>query len=48
MNTEADMDSRKFIETTEWMLNTNVFNSIIYKFGLPEIDLSQGNLTQVL
>ena len=39
LNIEADVASRKFKENTEWMLNTNVFNSIIEEFGQPEIDL---------
>ena len=39
LNTEADKASRKFKENTEWMLNTNVFNSIVEDFGRPEIDL---------
>ena len=38
-NTEADKASRVFHNNTEWMLNTNVFQSIITKFGCPNIDL---------
>jgi len=39
LNVETDKASRKFKENTEWMLNTNVFKSIIKGFGQPEIDL---------
>jgi len=39
LNVDADNASRLFNDATEWMLSTNVFNSITKNFGLPEIDL---------
>lgn len=39
LNVAADRKSRSFNDSTEWMLNTKIFESISDKFGKPEIDL---------
>lgn len=38
-NIQADKESRQFNSDTEWMLNTNVFDSITKVFGVPDFDL---------
>ena len=38
-NVEADLASRVFDNTTEWMLNVKVFQDICAIFGRPDIDL---------
>ncbi len=47
-NIEADTASRKFKEANEWMLNTNVFHSIIKEFGMPTVDLFASALNKQL
>ena len=38
-NNLADYKSRKFHDHLEWSLNDKIFNKIIARWGLPEIDL---------
>lgn len=38
-NVEADRESRVENDTTEWELHNAAFNSIVRKFGVPDIDL---------
>ena len=38
-NIEADQDSRKFQDTTEWQLNPEIYKAVYDTFGTPEIDL---------
>ena len=38
-NIEADKDSRKFQDTTEWQLNPKIYKAVYDTFGTPEIDL---------
>ena len=42
------MLSRKFNDRTEWMLDKNVFTSIVDRFGLHEIDLFASRLNKQL
>lgn len=43
-NTEADCESRKISEDTEWELNDKVFREIIQVFGKFDIDLFASNI----
>ena len=45
-NTEADSYSRKFNDRTEWMLDEEVFQDIVCRFGEPEIDLFASRLNK--
>ena len=38
-NVTADIASREFIDSAEWMISPNVFHDITKKFGMPDIDL---------
>lgn len=38
-NTVADTESRHFNDRTEWMLDPNVYSSVVSKFGNPTVDL---------
>jgi len=38
-NVEADIQSRNLDDSTEWQLNPLIFQKIVKKFGLPDIDL---------
>ena len=46
LNTEADRMSRKFSDSTEWMLNKSIFQRIIRRFGVPEIDMFASRLNK--
>ncbi|KAH9645108.1 hypothetical protein HF086_005653 [Spodoptera exigua] len=43
-NKEADFESRNFNVDTEWELSHKIFNSIVKKFGQPNIDLFASRL----
>ena len=45
-NLKADLLSRKFNESTEWMLNQNVFHKITSLWGKPGIDLFASRLNK--
>ena len=47
-NVEADFASRIFDNTTEWMLNKQVFADVTKVFGMPEIDLFASKLNTQL
>lgn len=47
-NVEADQASRHFHDDTEWSLDTHVYNSLITKWGKPEIDLFASRLNAKL
>ena len=47
-NVEADPASRHFHDDTEWSLDTHVYNSLITKWGNPEIDLFASRLNAKL
>ena len=36
---EADKNSRKFQDATEWQLNPKIYKAVCDTFGTPEIDL---------
>ena len=38
-NLEADKNSRKFQDATEWQLNLKIYKAVCDTFGTPEIDL---------
>ena len=44
LNTEADLASRLFNDSTEWTLDNNTFKQICRAFGRPEIDLFASRL----
>ena len=48
LNVEADLASRHFHDDTEWSLDTHVYNSLITKWGNPEIDLFASRLNAKL
>lgn len=48
LNTEADLRSRRFNDRTEWMLDRNVFDSVVHRFGLPDIDMFASRLNKQL
>ena len=43
-NIKADEQSRKFNDATEWMLNPNIFQKLVQKTFLPQIDLFASRL----
>ena len=45
LNVDADTASRQFNPRIEWMLNTEIFQQIVERFYLPEIDLFTSRLT---
>ena len=47
-NVEADLASRHFHDDTEWSLDTHVYNSLIPKWGKPEIGLFASRLNAKL
>ena len=44
LNVEADANSRKFNDATEWKLNCDIFQKLIEKVGKPDIDLFASRL----
>ena len=47
-NIVADTRSRKFNDNTEWMLNHEVFNNVVARYGMPDIDLFASRLNHQL
>ena len=47
-NTEADAMSRQFKDNIEWMLDKSMFDRIVQKYGLPEVDLFASRLNNQL
>ena len=48
LNTEADEQSRKFSDASEWKLNPKLFDKIIKTMGMPDIDLFASRLNKQL
>lgn len=48
LNVQADTLSRKFHDNTEWQLNPNIFQKVVQKFGMPDIDLFASRLNHQL
>ena len=47
-NTAADALSRKFNDNVEWMLDREVFSTIVQRFGVPDVDLFASRLNTQL
>ena len=45
-NFEADKNSRKFQDATEWQLNPKIYKAVCDTFGTPEVDLFAGRINR--